>query len=191
MEKTNIQKLVGTAIVSAAVVVLQLLGSFIKFGTFSVSLVLVPIVVGAALYGTKASTWLGLVFGVTVLLSGDASLFFAINPLATILIVIVKGLLAGLITGITYRHYASKNRVFATFLAAFVCPIVNTGIFLAGCYVFFLDGIKEFAQSLGFAGSVNLFIFTVLIGGNFIFEVLFNIILCPTITRIVDIGKKS
>ena len=159
MEKTNIQKLVGTAIVSAAVVVLQLLGSFIKFGTFSVSLVLVPIVVGAALYGTKASTWLGLVFGVTVLLSGDASLFFAINPLATILIVIVKGLLAGLITGITYRHYASKNRVFATFLAAFVCPIVNTGIFLAGCYVFFLDGIKEIAQSLGFAGSVNLFIF--------------------------------
>ena len=191
MEKTNIQKLVGTAIVSAAVFVLQLLGSFIKFGTFSVSLVLVPIVIGAALYGTKAGTWLGLVFGVTVLLSGDASLFFAINPLATILIVIVKGLLAGLITGITYRHYASKNRVFATFLAAFVCPIVNTGIFLAGCYVFFLDGIKEFAQSLGFAGSVNLFIFTVLIGGNFIFEVLFNIILCPTITRIVDIGKKS
>lgn len=191
MEKTNIQKLVGTAIVSAAVVVLQLLGSFIKFGTFSVSLVLVPIVVGAALYGTKASTWLGLVFGVTVLLSGDASLFFAINPLATILIVIVKGLLAGLITGITYRHYASKNRVFATFLAAFVCPIVNTGIFLAGCYAFFFDGIKEFAQSLGFAGSVNLFIFTVLIGGNFIFEVLFNIILCPTIIRIVDIGRKS
>lgn len=85
-----------------------------------------------------------------------------------------------------------KRKLVATVLTAMlVCPIVNTGIFLAGCYVFFLDGIKEIAQSLGFAGSVNLFIFTVLIGGNFIFEVLFNIILCPTITRIVDIGKKS
>ena len=60
MKKNDIQSLVGTAIVSAVVVVLQLLGSFIKFGTFSVSLVLVPIVIGAALYGTKASTWLGL-----------------------------------------------------------------------------------------------------------------------------------
>lgn len=191
MKKNDIQSLVGTAIVSAVVVVLQLLGSFIKFGTFSVSLVLVPIVIGAALYGTKASTWLGLVFGVTVLLSGDASVFFAINPLSTILIVIVKGLLAGLITGITYRHCASKNRLFATFLATFVCPIVNTGVFLAGCYIFFLNGIKEIAQTFGFAGSVNLFIFTVLIGGNFIFEVLFNVVLCPTIIRIVDIGKKS
>ena len=51
MEKTNIQKLVGTAIVSAAVVVLQLLGSFIKFGTFSVSLVLVPIHQGTSQTG--------------------------------------------------------------------------------------------------------------------------------------------
>ena len=191
MKKNDIQSLVGTAIVSAVVVVLQLLGSFIKVGTFSVSLVLVPIVIGAALYGTKASTWLGFVFGVTVLLSGDASLFLAISPLGTILTVITKGLLAGMITGITYCHFASKSRLFATFLAAFICPVVNTGIFLAGCYIFFLEGIKGIAQTFGFDGSVNLFIFTVLIGGNFIFEVLFNIILCPTIIRIVDIGKKS
>ena len=129
-------------------------------------------------------------FGILHNLTGKSSLTFSIEK-CHFITVIVKGLLAGLITGITYRHYASKNRVFATFLAAFVCPIVNTGIFLAGCYAFFLDGIKEFAQSLGFAGSVNLFIFTVLIGGNFIFEVLFNIILCPTIIRIVDIGRKS
>ena len=111
MKKNDIQSLVGTAIVSAVVVVLQLLGSFIKFGTFSVSLVLVPIVIGAALYGTKASTWLGFVFGVTVLLSGDASLFLAISPLGTILTVITKGLLAGMITGITYCHFASKSRL--------------------------------------------------------------------------------
>ena len=191
MNKTDIQKLVGTAVVSAVVVVLQLLGSFIKFGTFSVSLVLVPIVVGAALYGTKSSAWLGLVFGATVLLSGDASLFLAINPLATVLVVITKGLLAGMITGMVYRAFESRNRLFATFLAAFICPIANTGVFLAGCYLFFLEGIQGIARTFGFDGSVNLFIFTVLIGGNFIFEVLFNIILCPTVIRIVDVGSKT
>ena len=65
--------LVGLGLLTAIVVVLQLVGSFIKFGTFSISLVLMPIVVGAALYGVGAGAWLGFVFGVVVLLSGDAS----------------------------------------------------------------------------------------------------------------------
>lgn len=191
MNRTDIRKLVGTAVLSAVVVVLQMLGSFIHFGTFSVSLVLVPIVVGAALYGTRAGAWLGLVFGVTVLLSGDAALFLAISPPATVLVVTVKGLLAGTITSMIYHVFESRNRLLATFLAAFVCPIINTAVFLAGCYIFFLEGIKGIALTFGFDGSVNLFIFTVLIGGNFIFEILINIILCPTIIRIIDIGKKA
>ena len=40
--------MVLTAVLTAVVVVLQLLGSFIRFGPFSISLVLVPIVIGAA-----------------------------------------------------------------------------------------------------------------------------------------------
>ncbi len=61
-EKTK--KIVGIGIFTAIVVVLQLLGSFIRFGTFSISLVLIPIVVGAALYGIGAGAWLGLAFGI-------------------------------------------------------------------------------------------------------------------------------
>ena len=55
--------LTGVAIFTAIVVVLQLLGSFVRFGPFSVSLVLIPIVVGAAMYGAGAGAWLGFVFG--------------------------------------------------------------------------------------------------------------------------------
>ena len=47
--RSKIRRLTGIAIFTALVVVLQLLGSFIKFGPFSVSLTLIPIVVGAAL----------------------------------------------------------------------------------------------------------------------------------------------
>ena len=45
MKKDKVQKMVGIAILSALVVVLQLRGSFIRFGPVSVSLVLIPIVV--------------------------------------------------------------------------------------------------------------------------------------------------
>ena len=67
-------KLVGTALLTAIVVVLQLVGGAIKIGTFSISLVLMPIVVGAALFGIWSGAWLGLVFGVMVMATGDVLL---------------------------------------------------------------------------------------------------------------------
>ena len=97
-EKTR--KLTGVAIFTALVIVLQLLGSFIKFGPFSVSLTLIPIVVGAALYGSAAGAWLGFVFGVVVLVSGDAAPFLAVSVAGTVFTVLVKGALAGFIAGV-------------------------------------------------------------------------------------------
>lgn len=89
-KNNNTQKIVGLGLFTAIVIVLQLMGSFIRFGTFSISLVLVPVVIGAALYGAGAGAWLGFVFGVVVLLSGDAAAFLGVNALGTILTVLVK-----------------------------------------------------------------------------------------------------
>ena len=49
--KNNTKNMVGVALFTAIVVVLQLLGGGIKFGMFYISLVLLPIVVGSAVYG--------------------------------------------------------------------------------------------------------------------------------------------
>ena len=62
-KNNNTQKIVGLGLFTASVIVLQLMGSFIRFGTFSISLVLVPVVIGAALYGAGAGEWLGFGFG--------------------------------------------------------------------------------------------------------------------------------
>ena len=61
-KKFDTKKLVGLALFTAIVVVLQFMGSFIKFGMFSVSLVLIPIVVCAAVYGWKSGAVIGAVF---------------------------------------------------------------------------------------------------------------------------------
>ena len=82
--KVNAKKIAGVGLLTALVVVLQLLGSFIKFGTVSISLVLVPIVVGAALYGVGAGAWLGGVFSVGVLCQPDTALFPNMSIFGTI-----------------------------------------------------------------------------------------------------------
>lgn len=186
MSKT--QKMTLLALLTAIVVVLQLLGSFIRFGGFSISLVLVPIVLGAAILGVGAGAWLGLVFGVTVLVSGDAAAFFSISALGTVVTVLGKGVLAGLAAGAVYRLLVNKSQLAATVAAAVVCPVVNTGIFFLGCVTFFLDAISEIAAGQG--QNVFAFIIFVYIGGNFLFELLFNVVLAPVILRLVAVGRK-
>jgi len=182
------RKLVLLALLTAIVVVLQALAAVLPIYPFTLTLVLVPMVIGAALVGTLAGGWLGLVFGIVVLLSGNANLFLAVNPFATILVVIVKGALAGLAAGAVYKLLAAKNKVAATLIAAAVCPIVNTGIFVLGCYAFFLPTITEWATGGDFV-NVTAFIFIGMIGLNFVFEFAINIILSPVIVRLVQYGQ--
>jgi uncharacterized membrane protein len=178
----------GLGLLTALVIVLQMLGGFIRFGQFSVSLVLAPIVIGAALYGVWAGGWLGFVFGVVVLFR-DSAIFLAINPLATVVIVLLKGFLAGLAAGAVYKALAPKNSFLATLAASVVCPVVNTGVFLIGCYLFFMEWVRTMAEQLNFA-SVAAFMFGGLVGANFLFELLTNIVLNPIIMRIIAIRKK-
>lgn len=184
------RKLTGIAIFTAIVVVLQLLGSFIRFGPFSISLVLIPIVVGAAMYGTAAGAWLGFIFGLVVLLSGDAAAFLGVNALGTIITVIAKGTLAGLCAGLVFRALAKKNTYVAVIASAIVCPVVNTGVFLLGCLLFFMETINGWAAAASFA-SAGAYMIVVLVGLNFVFELLVNVVLSPVIVRIISIGKKG
>lgn len=184
------KKIVGVALFTAIVVVLQLLGSFIRFGPFSISLVLIPIVVGTALYGISAGVWLGLTFGITVLASGDASSFLAVNVPGTIITVLLKGAAAGLFAGLVYKLVSKKNATAATIASAVACPVANTGVFLLGCAVFFMPTIKGWAAALGIE-SAGAYMITTLVGFNFVFELLVNIILCPVIVRLISLGSKQ
>ena len=188
MNHKQIVRMATLAILTAIVVVLQLLGSFLRFGPFSVSLVLVPIAIGAALYGMSAGAWLGFVFGVAVLLSGDAAAFLTINVPGTLITVLAKGILAGLAAGFIHKLLVEKNRPLAVAASAIACPLVNTGVFLIGCVVFFLPTIAEWGLAEGF-DNVAAYLIVGMVGFNFIFEMLVNVILSPVIVRILDAVK--
>ena len=187
----KVKKLVGIAIFTAIVIVLQLLGGGIKVGTmFSITLVLIPIVVGSAVYGWYAGPWLGFVFGVAVLLSGDANAFMAVDPYATVLVVLVKGAMCGLVCGLVYKWLSKYNDTVAVLCAAIVCPIVNTGIFLLGCWLFFYDTVAAWGAGFGFENATQ-YMFFGLAGINFLIELGVNILLGPAIKRIIKLGKKK
>ena len=185
-KKMSTQTLVLAAVLTALVIVLQFVGAFVKFGPFSISLVLVPIVIGASTCGYKIGAWLGFVFGAVVLLNGDAAAFLAVNPLGTVITVIAKGTLCGLLAGTTYKVLQKYNKILSVVCAAIVCPLVNTGVFLIGCMLFFMPTIIQWA---GDKSAIEYIIF-VLVGGNFLFELATNIVLSPVIVRLLNIRNK-
>lgn len=188
-KKFNTKALVGLGLLTAIVVVLQAMAISIRFGVFAITLTLVPIIVGSALYGWKAGAWLGFVFGVTVLLT-DAGAFLAVNVPGTIITCILKGALAGLVAGVIYRALSRKNRLAAVIAAGIASPVVNTGVFLLGCVLFFMDTIKEWAAGAGFENA-GAYMITAFVGLNFVIELVINLALSSAIVAIIEYGFKS
>jgi len=194
-EKTAIERkkssnyvatIAGLGIMTAVVVVLQLLSSVIHFGPFSITLALTPIIVGGALYGMWGGAWLGLVMGIVVLLQPDTGAFLTVNAAGTILVVLVKSGLAGLAASIVYRLFEKKNIYLAVITAGITAPIVNTGIFVIGCFLFFMDTIAAWA---GQSDAVT-FLFTGMIGLNFVVELVVNLALSTVTVTIIGYAKK-
>ncbi len=182
-EKTK--QMVIAGILTAMVVVLSFIP--LKFATFSVTFTLIPIVLGAALCGKGVAAWLGLVFGIMVLVSGDAAPFMGYNIGGTVITVLAKGVFAGFASATAYQVLEKKNKYLAVMVAAVVCPAVNTGIFLLGCFMFFWPLISSWAGG----GSAIKYMIVGLVGFNFVLELLLNVVISPAIVRLLNIRKKA
>lgn len=189
--KFGTRQLALAALLTAIVVVLQVIANFVQpIPGVSITFVLVPVVIGAALLGPWAGAWLGFAFGVVVLVSGGATAFLTINPAGTIITVLVKGCCAGLAAGLTYKLLEKYNPYLAVVAASVICPVVNTGLFFVGCRLFFWETIKEWGVAAGFE---NTFVFMVvgLAGINFLIELGVNLLLSPIILRLIKLGRKN
>lgn len=178
------------ALLTALVALLAYMGGFIKIGGLaSISLTLIPVVLGSSLCGPLAGAWLGGVSGVVFFMTADSAFWMGLSIPGTIITVMVKGILAGLLAGFVYKLLEKKNRYLAVGVAAIVCPIVNTGIFLLGCFAFFMDAVNSGAAGANM--SVGGYLIVVFVGLNFVFELLSNIVLSPAIVRLLNIRKKN
>ena len=193
MKNEKVKRMVIMALLMAMVVVLQLLSAAIPpIGGFSISLVLIPIVLGAAVYGIRAGALLGATFGVVVAINcitgADAggAMVFQANPVLCLLVVLSKGILAGIASGAVYRLLSKVNPYLAMVAAAILCPVVNTGVFIAAMLLFFIDVLAAWAGG----GDIIGYVLSGLVLANFVPELIINVIFSPAGQRIVKTVKK-
>ena len=181
---------------AAVVVVLQMFVS-IPVGMFTITLTLVPVMLGAILFGPASGAILGGVFGVVVAIqvitgaAGPASTTMLLQaPVVTVVLCILKGVAAGWVSGLVYQAVMKINKPqLAVILSAVACPIVNTGIFCLGLTVFYNNLLNEWAIAGEFANALT-FIFLGLIGLNFVIEFAINVLLIPVALRMIKIVKR-
>ncbi|MBQ7391175.1 MAG: ECF transporter S component [Clostridia bacterium] len=194
--KDNQRKLVYTAMFAAVVVVLQMFVS-IPVGMFTITLTLVPIMLGAILFGPASGAFLGGVFGVVVaiqVVTGAAGLLstemFVQTPVITIILCVLKGAAAGWVCGLIYHAFAKYGKSkLGVVLSAIACPIVNTGIFALGLFVFYNALINTWAMNNAFANGFT-FVMVGCIGLNFLVEFAANVLLIPVALRMMKIVKR-
>ena len=189
MNRLTTVKMVELAVLMAIVAALQITGTGLRLGGTSISLVLIPIALGAMLLGPYAGALLGLEFGVIVYVMGfagvDSFTFLLIqdHPIYTALICLGKGAIAGLLAGYTYRLLKKKNEMVAVIAAAAVTPVANTALFIIGAL--FMQSTLT-SNFLAEGQTVMYFLVVVCAGLNFIFEFCLNLLVAPALARVTE-----
>ena len=180
-------------VLTAIIVVLQIFGSYFRIGTISLSFVLVPIVIGGILTGVIGGTILGFIFGVITLVMGIVGadqftfILFSDHPFLTILTCVIKGSAAGCMSGFVYKLLKDKNLTLSTFAASAVAPIVNTGLFIVGAFCMADTLNSNFVAE---NSNVVYFIFIGCAGINFLIELAINLVLAPSVCKIIKAVKR-
>ena len=185
----RIRNLVLLAILAALIVGLQFIGG-ISIGPFSITLTLIPIVVGAILLGPVFGAVLGLVFGLIVSIFSitgrdpGGQMVFAASPVIAWALCLLKGAAAGFLPAVVYR--AVKQKTLAAYLASMTAPVANTGIFIVGMLLFFRPLLETWA------GGQNALVYAItgLAGINFLIEFAVAVLFAPAVAIVVkSVGK--
>ena len=193
-QRQRVLYLVQMALLTAVIMALHFSGTAIPaFGT-KISLVLIPIALGAMLLGPTAGAVLGFIYGMTVFVSLGVlhmdpftAFLFDHNPVATFLICTVESTAAGLVAGLVYRALSRKSSLLAVFVASALVPTINTGVFVIGCFTIY-NTISQVAAGSGY--SAVYFILIICAGANYALELAINLIFSPALERITRILSK-
>jgi len=184
MKKETITRLIISAIFTALIFILAFtpLG-FFKTGGLSVSLLTIPVTIGAILLGPVHGAFLGAIFGMTSLiqcfgLEPFGTTLMGINPIYAIIVCLVPRILMGYLTGLVFRAFKKGKLTRIGAAITSVCaPLLNTVLFMTALILCFYntDVIQGIVTTLG-AG--NVFTFAILfVGINGALEVAAGLIL--------------
>lgn len=186
MNNKKIRQITGLGILTALLVVLGIISNYVTIESVNINLTLVPIVIGACIYGPFAGLFLGLVDGIiTIVAPATLAIFIPYNPVLTILLCLVKTGAAGYLSGLFFKLLRKKNSIVAAIVASVSAPIINTSIFLIGAICFFLP----LYEGNGQPAIIYLLVATLSI--NFVIELFLSSFLSPTVHRVIKYATRN
>lgn len=156
-------------------------------GAFSISLMTIPVALGAACTGITGGTVLGFVFGLTSFLQAfgigfmidpSASPLFSENPLGYTVTCFIPRILTGFAAGAVFTLFEKKKfvNIISFGISSAVVPILNTALFMSSYILFYSD--------TSFGGAVMTVLLTILTL-NFLIEFLATVIVGTTVSFVV------
>ncbi len=191
---TRTIRLVQLALFTAIIIIMAFtpLG-YIRVGALSITLIVIPVTVGAIIMEPLDGAILGGIFGLTSLaqcfgIDPFGTTLFGINPVATIILCMVPRILMGWLTSLIYKAVkkGSKRKSLAHMAANLAGPILNTVLFISALVIFFYQ--TEFIQGIATDLASNNFITFVIafVGINAIVEVLVSLLVGSAITTTLE-----
>ncbi len=186
----KVKRMTGMAIFVVLVVVLQLFSNYVTFGPVSITLALIPIVVGGILYGPLCGLTLGIICGILVFFAPSTmAIFWPLGVFETLIVCVLKMAVAGFISAYIYKLLHNKNKKLSVTLASISMPIVNTGLFALSTLTIFSDFLNGLASEAG--QNAIIYLFLSFIGFNFLIEFAVNSILSPVVLRLTNIAAEN
>lgn len=185
------KRIAGMGILLALVIVLQWFGGTIVIGPVQLNFTLVPIVLGAMVFGPWVGAFLGFSSGVIVLIQVIQGLvpFYTLiwtnDPIVTSIVCLSKTTVAGLIAGFIYNLLKNKNQIAASFISSGIVPIINTLIFVIGCMC--MSSVRSMASGDG--SMLLVYILVSIVTFNFFFEFAISLFLAPALNRVLKAVK--
>ena len=180
----NTKTIVITGLLLALEIIFQLIGNYLQIGPANINISLVPVVIAGFIGGPISAAILGFFNGIMALLSPSTIAFFMpMSPVGTVLVCLLKCTLAGVASSLVYRWLTKLANVHvATPVAAALVPIINTGLFILGSFIFFREWI--FAEGRDVVGAWGFVIIGV-VGWNFLIELGTTLVLSTATNEIL------
>lgn len=194
MKTTNFRtsRMVQLALFTAIIILLAFtpLG-YIKTLGVEITLIVIPVTVGAIVLGPKAGAILGAIFGITSFLqcfglSAFGTMLFEISPLGTFVICMVPRILMGWLTGLIFLRLRKISRNLSFALSNLIGPLLNTVFFMIVLLLLFYNTeyIQGIAQTLG---AKNIVAFVALfVGLNGLIEMGVSFIVGTAVSKTID-----
>lgn len=177
----KIKKIALNAVLMTLVIVLAFIP--IRIGVIEITLVIIPLAIGAIIGGPITGLVLGATFGVVSFLqclgySPFGNVLLTINPFLTFLVCVPTRMIVGFVPGLIAKRLFKKEgqKHFRNGLISVLVPVLNTLLFTSVLILCFYN--TEYIQSLNNTfGTVNPFTFAIaFVGINGLVEIIVGIL---------------